>query len=448
MEKAVAPYAPLRDPGEMPSTVFTAGAGEPLNGTRLTGEVKADIVVVGGGIAGVSAALHAAESGSRVVVLEANSIGWGASGRNAGHLAPASKMSWEEAERLYGPVVGERFNQAAESGPELVFRLAEKYGIDAEAQRTGMLIAAHSEAAARALETRANELQRLGKPVQFLDRKAASQVVGSEFYLGAFHDSRGGSINPLAYVRGLARAAVAAGAEVHENSRAVSIAKRGLNWEVRTSSGCVVGAHVLICTNAYTDELWPGLKQSIIPARSYHVGTQPLPKDLQTQILPRREVMTDSRRLLLGIRVCRNGQLHFNGYGPALGPDTGLDVASTLRRVEEIFPQLKPLQIQYQWHGWMAMSRVGTWEVHELAPGVTAALGCNGRGVAMATFIGRDIADFALGKPRNELVVPLTALKRIPLHFMHALPVRALVSWRQWKDRLEMQRLRGVPARD
>ncbi|MES2784356.1 MAG: FAD-dependent oxidoreductase [Pseudomonadota bacterium] len=440
-------YAPTADPSSIPRTVFTEGAGAPLGAPALEGGRTADIVVVGGGIAGVSAALHAAEAGAKVILLEANSVGWGASGRNGGHVAAASKLSRDEAIRMYGPKVGERFNIAAENGPDLVFGLADKYGIDAEVQRTGMLIAAHSQSAARTLEQRALEMQSRGRPVEYLDRRAAAAAIGSDLYLGAFRDSRGGSINPLAYVRGLARAAQAAGAEIHENARALSVVKHGATWNVATQRGIVQTSHVIVCTNAYTDDLWPGLKRSIVPARSYHVATAPLSQELREKILPGREVMTDSRRLLIGLRVSKDGRLHFNGYGPALGPDTGMDMDSTIARIEEIYPRLKPVQIQVKWHGWMAMSTANTWEVHELANGVVAALGCNGRGVAMATFIGRDLAEHAMGKPASELIVPFTPLRQLPLHAIHDLPAGVLVTLRKWKDSLEMNRLRRITRR-
>lgn len=218
---------PNSDPGVLPKTAFTAAAGEPLNAPLLEGDIEADIVVVGGGISGCSAALQAWEAGAKVVVLEANAIGWGASGRNAGHVAPASKLSLDEAVKRYGPVHGPRFNEACEAGPDLVFDLIERHGIEAEVKRGGIIIAAHSEASVDELKERARVMRADGKPAHWLDRSEAQLAVGSPLYRGAFWDERGGAVNPLAYLRGMARAAIAGGARFFENSRVTSLAREG-----------------------------------------------------------------------------------------------------------------------------------------------------------------------------------------------------------------------------
>ncbi|PZU24506.1 MAG: FAD-binding oxidoreductase [Shinella sp.] len=438
-------YHPNQDSPNLPKTAFTAPAGSPLGLKPLSGEITVDLVVIGGGVTGCSATLHATESGMSVVQLEANEIGWGASGRNAGHVAPASKLSLEEAYSRYGKIHGARFNDACENGPDLVFDVIRRFGIDAELKTGGIAVAAHSEAAVEEYRHRAAVMRSEGKPAHWLDRADAEALLGSPLYLGAFYDERGGAINPLAYCRGMVRAAMGMGARVFERSRAEGIERVGNQWRVKTAGGAVFARNVIIATNAYTDDLWKGLKRSIVPARSYHFATMPLPQEIAETILPGVAVMTDRRRLLIGLRVTADRRIHFNGYGPVNGVDTGPDIARTTARLEEIYPQLGKVQLDMSmaWHGWMAMSVAGTWKVHRLAEGITAALGCNGRGVAMGSFLGRDLARHANGANEADLTLPFERMTALPLHFLTSPIARFEVMRKDRQDEAEMARLRS-----
>lgn len=441
-------YHPNSDPRTLPVTAFTPFAGAPLDAPALQGEAEADLVIVGGGVTGCSAALHAAEAGAKVVLIEANAIGWGATGRNAGHVAPASKLNLEEAVRRYGPVHGPRFNEACENGPDLVFGIIERHGIEAELKRGGVIVAAHSDAAVEELRHRVAVMRSQGKPAHWLDREEAAGRIGSPLYRGAFWDERGGAINPLAYARGMARVATARGARIFENTRAERIERIGKAWRVSAAAGMVTAPNVILATNAYTDDLWSGLKRSVVPARSYHFATEVLPDDLARTVLPGAAVMTDRRRLLIGLRVTADNRIHFNGYGPLNGPDTGADLERTTVRLEEIFPQLRPVKLDMRiaWSGWMAMSPAGTWKLHRLAEGVTAALGCNGRGVVMGSFFGRDLARQALGGAEADLTIPFERVVKIPFHFLTTPIARFELRRRDRRDEAEMKALRRSNA--
>lgn len=435
-------HLPIQDDPRYPRTVFTPGGGATLDLPPLDGMHEADLVIIGGGIGGCSAALHAAEGGVRVVLLEANQIGWGAAGRNGGHIAPATKHDPHEILAQYGSQRGQRLIDAAEQGPALIAELIAKHGIDCEYSVAGIVSGAHTPQAVAAMEKRVAYWQARGRPVELLDRRQAAEAIGSTLYLGAWLDRRGAKFNPLAYVRGLARAAIKAGALLHEKTRAAALEKDGARWRVTTGSGAVVHAdRVFLCTNAYSDDLWPGLRRTVVPVRAYQFASAPLRDNIRKTILPGGMVLTDSRRLLSGVRLHSDGRLQFGGIGPAFGPEGEPSWRATLGRLRTIFPQLGDMEPEFWWTGFMAMNHENSWHIHRLAPGVHAMIGCNGRGVALATIYGRELARHALGAPESDFVLPPTPAKRMRLFPVARPLVTALINWYALRDGIEVRRL-------
>jgi len=440
-------HLPLHDDSRRPHTTYSAGGGQPLGLGPLEGSRRADVAIVGGGIAGCSAALHAAEAGARVVLLEANEIGWGASGRNAGHIPPATKHDPDEIIARYGAAAGQRLIDAAEQGPVVVAELIKQHGIDCDYSVPGIIMAAHTKAALRAHARRVDYWQARGRPLELLDRRQAAEMIGSDYYLGASIDRRGGKINPLAYVRGLARAAIKAGASLHECARATKLARDGGKWKLTTPQGQVEADRVFLCTNAYTDDLWAGLRTTIVPVRAYQFASRPLRDNVRKTILPGGQPMTDSRRLLSGIRLHPDGRLQFGGQGPAFGPQGEPHWRATRDRVKRIWPQVGEVETDFWWSGFMAFNADNSWHIHELAPGLLAMLGCNGRGVVLATIWGRELARHAAGVPARELVLPPSNPKRLWLHPAARPIVTALIKYYAVRDAIELRRLeRTRPA--
>ena len=440
-------HLPLHDDASPPRTTHSPAGGAPLGLGPLLGSQRADVAIVGGGIAGCSAALHAAEAGACVVLIEANHVGWGASGRNAGHLPPATKHDPDEIIARYGPAAGQRVIDAAEQAPGVVGELVARHGISCDYAVPGIIMAAHTEKAMRANERRVEYWQARGRSVELLDRRRAAEMIGSDYYLGAWIDWRGGKINPLAYVRGLARAAIKAGASLHENTRATRLERQGGKWKLTTPRGEVEAERVFLCTNAYTDDLWPGLRATIVPVRAYQFASRLLRDNVRKSILPGGQPMTDSRRLLSGIRMHGDGRLQFGGQGPAFGPQGEPHWRATRARLQRIFPQLGDLETDVWWTGFMAMNADNSWHIHELAPGLLAMLGCNGRGVALATIWGRELARHAAGVPARDFVLPPSSPKRLWVHPVARPVVSALIRYYALRDAMEVRRLeRTKPA--
>lgn len=439
-------YAPYQDSSALPNTIFALTAGKPFESVPLGGDVQADIVIVGGGFVGLSAALHAAESGARVVVLEANTIGWGSAGRNAGQVsAHASKLEPSDVLRVYGPERGARLNEAGAGAPAFVQALAAKHGIDIGAIHGGVVSAAHTPEAAEKFRRRAEFWQSHGAPVDYLDRAAAAEAIGGDYYLGAVIDRRGIAINPLSFVRGLARAAASAGVAIHERSKVVRLQRDGGRWRVDTDGGSVTAGHALLCTNAYTDDLWPGLRKTIIPVRGYQIWTKPLSDNVVKTILPKVSALNDSRRLITGARRYPDGRLHFGGR-PSFGPERAPDFAAPLRRIKTLFPQIDRIEVEQWWSGWVTRGISDGWRLHELAPGLLTAIACNGRGVAMGPIMGRELARYVGGTPERDLLVPFSQPVPMRAYAIHKPLGAAMVRYYAWRDQRELDRLPALRA--
>lgn len=441
-------HHPLDDPGALPRTIYSDAASPAPETPRLAGQVRADVCIVGAGFTGLSAGLHAAQAGARVIVLEANEVGWGASGRSFGQVNPYLRHEpWALLQR-FGQDLGERLIQAAAEGADLVFGLIERHGMACLAVRNGLIFAAHTPQALARLRRRAAFWHSRGVALPILDPAATAEAIGGGAYWGALIEPRGGTINALAYARGLAFAACGAGAAIRAGSRATALARDGTAWRLNTTHGMVRADQVLICTNAYTDDLWPGLSESMMPLRVYQLATQPVPAHLRRRILPGGQGLTDTRRLVSGVRVHPNGRIHVSGDGALFGPERPPDYKVSTRRLLTLFPQLGSIDWAFHWSGWVAMTSDQVPHVHELAPGVLAGLGYSGRGIALATAMGRELARGALGTPAGDLLIPASPLSAPPYFRFPALArkaVRGLIASYRLRDAVELARYARGP---
>ncbi|AIO65873.1 NAD(P)/FAD-dependent oxidoreductase [Burkholderia oklahomensis] len=414
----------------LPPSLWAATAPPGVDTPPLAESARADVAIVGAGYTGLSSALHLAERGATVRVIDAHEPGWGASGRNGGQVIPGLKYDPDELLRRFGPRDGEALIEMAGSAADIVFELIGKHAITCDATRAGWIQPTHSTALLGTLHARARQWEKRGAAVELLDREAVARRLGTHAFVGGWIDKRAGSVQPLAYARGLARAAQAAGATLHGGTRATRI-ERGASggWRIHTAHGPTIDAQqVLLATNGYTDGLWPGLAQSVIAANSFIVATEPLPDALARTILPGGEVASDSRRLLLYFRKDASGRLLMGGRGPFREPRGAADWAHLERSVKLMFPQLENVRHEYRWAGRIAITRDFLPHVHRPAPGLTIALGYNGRGIALATTLGRHLAAAMSGAAR-ALPLAATQVRPIPLHALQRLYISAGVAW-------------------
>lgn len=396
-------------------------------------ESKFDVAVIGGGFTGLSTALHLAERGAGVALIESGVVGSGASGRNNGQVIPGLKHDPAEIIALLGSDLGERLVNLTQGTADLVFRLIERHRIQCDPVRKGWIQAAHSQKALRTVLARPKQLLKLGASVETLSREDLKHRIGTAYYHGGWIDKRAGTINPLAYVRGLADAAAASGARIYELTRASGMSRDGGLWRIATPRGAVLADQVVLGTNAYTDGLWRGLGQSVLSVSSLHVATEPLGTVGDT-ILPGGECVSETRKLAFGFRKDRDGRLIIAGRGPLFGRYTQRHYVRVHRAFQRIMPPLARSSVAYCWPGNLALTLDGLPHLHEPAPGVVAALGYNGRGIAMATAMGAVIADRLSGA--NRIDFPVTALRSIPGHAFRLPAMAAGVAYYWLKDRL------------
>ncbi|MGE0503498.1 MAG: NAD(P)/FAD-dependent oxidoreductase [Rhizobiaceae bacterium] len=416
-----------------PHPVWSAkGPAPPV--VPLAANERADLIVVGAGIQGLSAALYAARAGLAVRIVEAGEIGAGASGVNGGQVIPGLK----HAPAWLAETFGERAAAFASGTADAVFSLIASESLAVPHARAGWIQAAHTETALASARDRVRQWQARGADVGFLDAADIAKSTGATGYLGGWIDRRAGVIDPLAFTRGLARLAVEAGGRIATTTRIVSI--RGANglWTAGTADGRSVAApRILVATNAHSDALVSGLARSIVWLHSFQIATAPLPPAIASTILPGGQAVSDSRRILVYFRKTADGRLMLGGRGPMRAPRSDADWAHLQRALVRLYPALAGIPIERRWFGRVAMTPDSLPHIHEPEPGLLAVAGCNGRGVALMTALGPHIAQWAATGDWDSLPFPVTPVRPIPFHAIRHLGVAATIAWNRLRDALE-----------
>ncbi|NMY39053.1 MULTISPECIES: FAD-dependent oxidoreductase [unclassified Pseudomonas] len=421
---------------QLPPSLWSATARPGAMTPPLSENKRVDVAIVGAGYTGLVTALRLAESGISVCVLDAGEPGWGASGRNGGQVIPGLKYDPDQLIQRYGEERGERIIEACGGAADEVFSLIREYSIACEASRKGWIQPAVSAVSMKALEHRARQWQQRGIAAEVLDRDAVCQRLGTQNYLGGWVDPRAGSLHPLNYARGLAKSALGRGVTIHSQSRVTDLRRVGPQWQLTTAQGNTVSAdRVVLATNGYTDNLWPGLRQTVLAANSFIIATRPLPPELRKTILPGGEVCSDARRLLLYFKMDAQGRLLLGGRGPFAEPTRAGDWTHLERSMVMLFPQLAGVAVEYRWSGRIALNQSVLPQLHEPQPGLSILMGYNGRGIAMSTVLGKHLAARVAGT-ESDFPFPVTPIRSIPFHSLQRLYVAAGITYYRMLDAL------------
>lgn len=365
---------------------------------------RVDVVLVGAGYTGLSAARTLAKRGVKVAVLEANSIGWGASSRNAGMVLSGMKLDVGTLAKRYGMELTRRMYADSLASIDLVEQIVREENIACDFSRCGHLEVAckqsHFDSYARSAEGIAKEFNH---ELRIVPRSQLGAEIGSSIYFGGMLDETSAGVNPARYVSGLAGAALTAGAGIYESVRVQEISKTSQNgmagFDIKTSRGNIFASEALVATSGYTSSATPALQKKIIPLGSFIITTGKLPESSAKELIPRNRMIYDSKHYLYYYRLTPDNRILFGGRA-AFFPET----RNTIRRSAEIlrqgmikvFPQLRDAKVDHAWGGTLDFCFDTMPHAGQLN-GIHYALGYAGHGVAMATYLGAKMAEKICG---------------------------------------------------
>ncbi len=423
--------------GEYPPSWYAATAELPDPQGALNGNERADVCIVGGGYTGLSAALHLAEAGYKVVVLEAHRVGWGASGRNGGQVGTGQRRDQDELEASHGVETARRLWELAEESKALVAGLIERFGIECEAV-PGIIHAdhkpryvPHSRAYAEKLNTRYGY-----EKIRFVDRDEMRAMIASKDYHGGTYDTGAFHLHPLKFVLGLARAAREAGVRIFEKSEVTKLAT-GTRAVVSTVRGTVECDHVLLACNGYLGGLEPRVASRVMPINNFVIATEPLGENGARALIANNAAVADSRFVINYFRLTPDHRLLFGG-GENYGYRFPADIKAFVRRpMLKVFPQLEDTRIDYGWGGTLAITADRLPMLAKLDDHVLSASGYSGQGVTIATLAGKLAAEAIRGQ--SERFDVYSALPHMPFPGGSTLRPALLalaMTWYALRDRL------------
>lgn len=421
-------------PGQHARSWYAETAGPLPDLPALNGNTKADLCIIGGGYSGLSAALHAAEAGMDVVVLEANRIGWGASGRNGGQVGIGPRADIEQYERSVGKADAARVWDIAVSANRLVRDLITRHGIACDLT-DGFVECAWRQREVPGLHAYVDHIaERYGHlTARPIDRSEMIAMLGTERYFGGYLDTTGAHLHPLKYALGLARAAQGAGVRIFERSLAVEAAP----GRIRTTNGEVRADHVLLACNGYLDGLSTRPQRRMLPLNNFILATEPLGEDRAHRLNRDNVCASDTRFVLNYFRLSPDGRMLWGG-GESTSRRFPPDLKSFVRaRMLEIYPDLADVAITHAWGGTLAITGTRVPLFQDLGQGVRAIGGWSGSGIHMATMGGKIAADAVAGAAGDWDLLARMPTPQFPGGDWFRLPLlRMAMFWYGWRDRL------------
>ncbi|NIJ66201.1 glycine/D-amino acid oxidase-like deaminating enzyme [Sphingomonas leidyi] len=414
-------------PSTMPLWVATAAPGPGL--APLGAEIEADVLVIGGGIAGMTTALHLVEAGVDTVLLEAGQPGDQATGWSGGLVAPDYiRHTPETIGTVLGRHHGEMLTRMIGGSARAVFDLIERHAIDCDARQDGFYTPAHSEGLAQSQRGYAEQWQSRGYDVRFVEAREARHMFGVERYCGALRFGEGGSLNPLGYVRGLAQAALKQGARLFGESPVQALRREGGRWIARTPGGAVSARRVVLAANGGNARLHPALRRTALPLHVVQFATAPLDDVQRAAILPEGGAFTDKVSYLFTARLDPQGHLISAFPMSFLVRGDRAHLREARRRLRQHFAALSDPRIDHVWEGLAWVNASFLPELYDLGDGALAIQADNGRGIGINTQLGIEVAAAIASNSRARLSVVPREPHPIRLHAGAALLPKLLMT--------------------
>lgn len=366
---------------------------------------KADVVVIGSGYTGLSTARSLAKSGARVIVLEKETIGWGASSRNGGQVLTGLKVGAASLIKKFGLERARELYNSSLASIDFTEQLITEEKIECDYKQAGHIDAACKPAHFEHFKHAAEVLTRdFNHPVRLVAEADQYSELGTSYYHGLMIDERSGQVHPAKYVRGLALATERAGVELHEHTPALRLEKELAGFKVSTPRGSIAVKEVVVATNGYTDQAAQKIRRRVFPVGSYIIATEPLRAEVASKILPHHQVVFDSKNFLYYFRLSADQRMLFGGraqFTPSTPNSTHTSAEILRRGMVEVFPELAEVAVEYAWSGNVCFTldkfpRAGRLD------GIYYALGYGGHGVAMSTYLGAQLAAAISGQPSHN----------------------------------------------
>ena len=369
----------------------------------------ADLLIIGGGFTGCSAALEAAKQSASVVLIECEKIGFGGSGRNVGLVNAGLWLPPKKINSILGKKQGEALISSLGSAPDLVYSIIDENEIDCDPKRNGTLHCAHSEKGMEYLIERLKQGQEYGEPLALFDKSETQNRIGSSKFFGSLHDPRAGTIQPLAYCRGLARKAKELGAKIYEKSKVAHIKRQNGMWHANVKNVVIKSKYLLLAMNAYQDL---GKEQNTGKFSTVYYSqfaTRPLNSNEMSTILPNKEGCWDTATIMSSFRVDEAGRLIIGTMGNSEGFGKKIHSNWANKKLRDLFPFLPELEFNYRWSGKIAMTKDHIPKIVNFKKNALSCFGYSGRGIAPGTLFGKACATALLSGDLSML--PISAIK-------------------------------------
>jgi len=398
---------------------------------------KTDVLVIGGGFTGTSAALRLSKGGAKVTLLEAETIGWGASSRNGGQALSCLHHTLTELIEQHGQELAWEMFQAAVHAADRVARIVEEEGIQCDYIRNGNIEAASKPAHFDRLRREQETLASLaGYEVHIVPPEEAVSELGTDFYHGMMINERSGGLQPAKFVQGMAFAADRAGTDIYEGTRVLGIEKttshNGSRFTVRTTRGNISTKEVLLAANAWVGQIIPQFHSRVFPAESYLIATEPLPDKLADRLIPNKRVVYDTKKMVAYYTLSRENRMVWGGEGTATGLSAKRNIEILRRGMLRVFPELENTAIDFYWGGTLGMTLDHNAHAGQV-DGMWFSMCYVGHGVSLGTYLGEQMAKAILGvgnfNPFEGLNIP-----RVPFYEGKAWFVNIGKAWYRFLD--------------